>query len=397
MGRFGIDCSSSEETQQNYAPLISNYNDRIRPLLDAVDKLRHLNVVNEGIQLPTIVNASELNNMPRNLSCIADAMTAFMRVLGSSKESLRKILISGEFNEFPDESKMHCTARLAEMLDSYSAELEMKSPEKSSKDKFLVEEIKVLEETKGIGLPNFLPRAAFLTILQRRVNQVADTPIEFAQNVWNYVEDVFVRVLLMKSESYPQLQSFLRWTAHNLMAKVRNRSIERVTEIVEMEKMSDYSCSPEYMATWSRLMLQQQQFKQVMIDESKQKKLNFEMLGDVEFCHLQDNQVVQQAFDIKMRLMAYWKIVLRRLVDSLALHLLFSVQNLINKEMEVDIVNELMGGPSGGGGIERMLEESPSVATKRDKLNRSIKLLRDSKDVVAKIMDRIAVYGDGED
>ncbi|OVA10098.1 Dynamin central domain [Macleaya cordata] len=335
--------------------------------------------------------------MPRNLSSIADAMTAFMRVLRSAKESLRKILISGEFNEFPDESKMHCTARLAEMLDSYSAELEMKSPEKSTKDKFLLEEIKVLVETKGIGLPNFLPRTAFLTILQRRVNQVADTPIEFVQKVWNYVEDVFVRVLVMKSESYPQLQSFTRWAAINLMTKVRNRSIDRVKEIVEMEKMSDYSCSTEYLATWSRLMLQQQKFKEVMNKGSQQKILNFEMLGDVEFGHLQDNQVVQQAFDIKMRLMAYWKIVLKRLVDCLALHLLFSVQNLINKEMEVDIVNESMGGPSGGGGIERMLEESPSVASKRDKLNRSIKLLRDSKDVVAKIMDRIAVYGEGAD
>ncbi|RZC48527.1 hypothetical protein C5167_016953 [Papaver somniferum] len=119
------------------------------------------------------------------------------------------------------------------------------------------------------------------------------------------------------------------------------------------------------------------------------------MLGDVEFGRLTDTQIVQQAFDIKMRLMAFWKIVLRRLVDSLALHLLFSVQNLVNKDMEPDITSELMGGPSGSGGIERMLEESPSVATKREKLNRSIKLLRDSKDVVANIIDLISVYGEG--
>lgn len=47
-------------------------------------------------------------------------------------------------------------------------------------------------------------------------------------------------------------------------------------------------------------------------------------------------------------------------------------------------------GPHGGG-IERMLEESPSVATKRDRLTKSIKLLKESKDVVSKIMDRIAL------
>ncbi|CAN1217798.1 Dynamin-related protein 4C [Linum perenne] len=37
-------------------PIVSSYNDKIRPLLDAIDKLRHLNVAaKEGIQLPTIV------------------------------------------------------------------------------------------------------------------------------------------------------------------------------------------------------------------------------------------------------------------------------------------------------------------------------------------------------
>lgn len=37
------------------APIVSSYNDHIRPLLDTVDKLRNLNVMQEGIQLPTIV------------------------------------------------------------------------------------------------------------------------------------------------------------------------------------------------------------------------------------------------------------------------------------------------------------------------------------------------------
>ncbi|KAI3916079.1 hypothetical protein MKW98_004520 [Papaver atlanticum] len=365
----------------NSHPLLSKIDKSIVGVPVLAQKLVQIQATSISNFLPDIVkrineklnqNASELQNMPKNLSSIADAVTAFMRVLGSAKETIRKILITGEFNEFPDEGNTHCTARLAEMPDNYAAELKSKSPWNNNKDSFLTEEVKVLGETKGIGLPNFLPRAAFLTILQRRIEVVADTPVY-----------------------YPQLQSFIRWAAHNLMIKVRNRSIERVKEIVEMEKMADYSCSPDYITTWTRLMLQQQQFKDVINDGSKAKKLNFEMLGDVEFGHLTDMQIVQQAFDIKMRLMAYWKIVLRRLVDSLALHLLFTVQNLVNKDMEQDITSELMGCPSGYGGIERMLEESPSVATKREKLNRSIKLLRDSKDVVANIIDRISVYGEG--
>ena len=58
----------------------------------------------------------------------------------------------------------------------------------------------------------------------------------------------------------------------------------------------------------------------------------------------------------------------------------------------MEIVNEFMG--SHGGGIERMLEEAPSVSTKHERLNKSIKLPKDSKEVVAQIMDRISVSGD---
>jgi hypothetical protein len=37
-----------------------------------------------------------------------------------------------------------------------------------------------------------------------------------------------------------------------------------------------------------------------------------------------------------------------------------------------------------------MLEESPAVAAKREKLNVSIKLLRESNNVLGNIMDKIA-------
>ena len=91
-------------------------------------------------------------------------------------------------------------------------------------------------------------------------------------------------------------------------------------------------------------------------------------------------------------MVAYWKIVLRRFVDCMALHLQLSVKNLVNKELEMEIVNESVAPHVGG--IERLMEELPSVASKRVRLNRSIKKLRDCKAVVAKIMDKIVSYGD---
>ena len=120
--------------------------------------------------------------------------------------------------------------------------------------------------------------------------------------------------------------------------------------------------------------------------------MSLEDFGGIEVEHLRQHpNVLPQAFDLKMRMTAYWKIVLKRLVDSMALHLQYSVHNLVNNDIE-EIVNELMG--PDGHGIERMLVESPGISGKREKLKKSIKLLKESKAVVAKIMDRIAGYDD---
>ncbi|TYI45029.1 hypothetical protein E1A91_D13G007600v1 [Gossypium mustelinum] len=90
-----------------------------------------------------------------------------------------------------------------------------------------------------------------------------------------------------------------------------------------------------------------------------------------------------------MRMVAYWKIFKVRLVDSMALHLQYHVHNLVHNDID-EIMKELMG--PDGHGIKMMLVESPAIVAKREKLKNSIKVLKESKDSVAKVMDRIVVY-----
>ncbi|KAI5342333.1 hypothetical protein L3X38_010208 [Prunus dulcis] len=165
--------------------------------------------------------------MPKKLSSVAEAMTAVKQIIGTSKESLKKILVRGEFDEFPDDKHMLCKARLVEMLN------------------------------KRAG--------------------------------------------------------------HYLIEKMNERSINWMTEIVEMEKLTDYTFG-----------------------------------GLKKYSHV----LLSQAFNLKMRMTTYCNVVLRSLL-----------------------------GPNNGGGIERMLEEPPSIAVKRQKLIKSIKKLEESKEVVCKIMD----------
>lgn len=65
-------------------------------------------------------------------------------------------------------------------------------------------------------------------------------------------------------------------------------------------------------------------------------KVNLDGFGEIEVENLRHHpHHLHQTFDLRMRMVAYWKIVLRRLVDSVALHLQFSVFNLVNKDLEM--------------------------------------------------------------
>ncbi|XP_030540790.1 dynamin-related protein 4C-like isoform X3 [Rhodamnia argentea] len=378
-------------------PLLSKIDKSIVGVPVLAQKLTQIQATIMAKCLPEIVkkindklnaNVAELKRMPKNLSSVAEAMTAFMQILGSAKDSLRKVLLRGEFDEYPEEKNMHCTARLVEMLNQFSDELQ-NCPENDPRTNFLLEELEVLEEAKGIGLPNFLPRTAFLTLLQRKVKGISSKPPSFVAHVWDYIEGVVIQVLMRHSENYPQLQSTTRRATSNLINKTKEKAMDRMMEIIEMEKLTDYTCNPEYMSEWTKLMSQQNEVMDAINRRSRHSEIEVDGIGEVDVGDLRDRkEQIQEAFDLKMRITAYWKIVLGRFVDSMALHLLFDVQNLVNSKMEAEIVGELIG-PNGSGGIERMLEEAPSVAAERDKLNRSVKLLRESAAVVAKIMDRI--------
>ncbi|PIN15101.1 Vacuolar sorting protein VPS1, dynamin [Handroanthus impetiginosus] len=332
----------------------------------------------------------DLNKLPQNLTSVAEAMASFMHALGCCKESLRKIFVRGEFDEYPDAMEMHCTARLAEMLNKFSCELKSIHVEDYTKSNFLLEEIAILEEAKYVGLPNFPSRAAFLTLLQKKVKGIYNTPFDFVDKIWSYVEKVLVSVLVSHSKNYPQLLLCAARAAQNVVAEKKKQSVDWVRDIVETEKVTDYTCNPEYLNTWSKLMARQGALMEVVRDHSTPPQIKIDGFGEIGVSHLrgQGTVIVQDAFDMKMRMAAYWDIVLRRLVDSMALHLTFSIRNLVNKDMEMEVINELMG-PEGNG-IMRMLEESPFVAKQRKRLMNSIKLLKESKDVVDNIMDRIA-------
>ncbi|KAG8374962.1 hypothetical protein BUALT_Bualt10G0050200 [Buddleja alternifolia] len=152
------------------------------------------------------------------------------------------------------------------------------------------------------------------------------------------LDEAFDRITIHNS-SHPQ-----EGAAQNLVAKKKQQSVDWVKDIVRMEKLTEYTCNPEYINLWNKLMSHQNAFMEIVNDQSKPTKMKIDKFGEIDVGHLRSHVVVvQEAFDLKM-----------------------SVQNLVNKEMEMEIIKELMA-PEGNG-----LEESPYVAEKRKRMKNSI-------------------------
>ncbi|KAJ6393595.1 hypothetical protein OIU77_022933 [Salix suchowensis] len=376
-------------------PLLSRIDKSIVGIPVLAKKLMHIQATIMAKCWPEIVgkineklngNVEELNRMPKAMSSVAEFLTAFMQVIGSAKESLRKILVRGEYDEYRDDRNMHCVARVAEMFNQYSADL-LNCPESDHTRNFLMDEIRVLDEAKAIELPNFLPRLAFLSLLQPKVEGVSHLLFGFVEKVWAYFENVVLSVSMHHTENYPQVLFTTKRACQKLMVKMREQSIDWVSEIVQMEKLTDYTSHPEYLNEWNMLMSHSQAFID-HVQKNESSKMKIEGFGEVEIGNLREYQpLLTSAFDLKMRMTAYWKIVLRRLVDCMALHLQLSVRNLVDKELEKETITELMG--TNGGKLEMMLEEAPSVAAKRRRLNASIELLREAMDVLTNIFDKV--------
>ncbi|KAI3708530.1 hypothetical protein L2E82_37736 [Cichorium intybus] len=314
-------------------------------------------------------------------------MAVFMQIVGSLKETFQKILIRGELEY--DDNEMHCNARLGEMLDEFSKELD-----KSNKfsENFLIEEMEILKEANGIRLPNFLPNHAFLCLLKRKVKSVSNLRIGFVNKVWGYLEVVSGRVLIDPCGNYPQMLPSIKKASQNVILRMMEKFMEKVIEMMEMEKVTDYTCDPDYIASCNKLMgKSRDDFLEAIT--SNWSAFSMEVYGTIDIEHLLGVPANKrdQAFDLKMRMTAYWKIVLRRMVDWIALELRFVIQKMVNDELEMEIVNEVM---VRGGGMEKMLDEPTSVALKRERLQKSIGLLQESKQIIQQVMDGIPLIAD---
>ncbi|KAJ1426184.1 P-loop containing nucleoside triphosphate hydrolase [Sesbania bispinosa] len=376
------------------APIVSSYNDRIRPVLDAVENLRRLNIAKEGIQLPTIVVVGDQSSgkssvleslagisLPRRQG-ICTRVPLIMRLQNHplpkpelpelcwsimnvpvDKSGLRTLAVVTKVDKSPEGLLEKVTADDVNIGLGYVC---VRNRIDESYEEARIEEGKLFEthpllskmDKSIVGIPVLAQK--LLEKLPAPLSSLADAMSTFVLIV-GLSRDSLRKILLsgLSIEFFDKVSAYR--AGQNLIAKKKENSSKHVMEAIEMEKRA--------------------QITLVILS-----------VGNIDGCHLRDYpHMLSEAFDLKVRMIAYWKIVQRRLIDNIALHLMLSINDLVNKDLQKEICNDMLS-PSGGG-IERMLEESPAISGKREKLSRSVKVLKESKKTVANIIDRIGSYG----
>jgi hypothetical protein len=325
---------------------------------------------------------SEMAALPRGFSSSADAMLEFMKAMDAIKGTLNRITMLGDFEEFEDEPDMHCTACLSRIFKTYSQDLLKAST--ISGEHFLSQEIMLLEEAQGITLPNILPHTALVSLLKNHIDSISETSRDLAMHVCDYLDKVICRVIDLKTESFPKLQSVSRRAFQALIGRKKADCIKHVEDMMEMEKGIVFTASPNYDESFVKLQEKKKDFITALKNNSD--NICIEDIGQIKLGKVPkiSSAELEAAFELKISLIAYWNVVRMRLADQIPLHLRFISRKLVQNDIVAEIVKDV--AEPGLNMIGQVLEESPVIATKRKNLNNSVERLRQSKSALSKLL-----------
>ncbi|KAA8538983.1 hypothetical protein F0562_025675 [Nyssa sinensis] len=356
-----------------HAPLVISYNDRIRPLLAAVDKLRYLKVMQEGIQLPTIVVVGDQSsgkssvleslagiNLPRGQG-ICTRVRLIMRLQHQPNPHPELFL------EFHGQMVPTDETHIANAINDATNEIAGDGKGISHTPLTLIVKRNGVPDLTMVNLPA-ITRVPRVDKTGERTLAVVTKADKAPEGLLEKVTADDVNIGLgyvcvrnrISDESYEdaQMEEARLFDAHPLLSKIDKSMVGIPVLAQKLRKVKAISATPldfvsevwNYMETVVLTVLMQHSENYPQVHSSTRRAAENLMAKMME-------KSVRAVMDI---------------VDCIALHLLLSIQMLVNRDMDMVIVNELMG--SGGCGIEWMLEEAPSVAGKRERLNKSIKL-----------------------
>ena len=319
----------------------------------------------------------ELNLLPKGVTDGVEAGVVFSQVQNKRMKTLVQLVREGNFESFPDEKRMHYTARLHELFqkfadDLHNAGLGLLGP---GQVEGIVE---LLSEYQGVGLPDFLPHPVLHHLVKKQIDSISGICKKLVEDTHAYALEVVLEVNGLYNEGYPQIHSCYKLLAGEVLEDTKESSMQFVERMLEKERTIVFTTNHYYsdMCEKMRIVLDSATkdgdfHKHVQLNESG------------ELLHLDEikdkGREYQNAWRVKASMVAYWKVVQKRLADEIPLEIRYALRMSI-----VHTINDRMTAKAwSDGSVQSLMQESASLTQKRARLNCSIDVLQRSLALVS--------------
>ncbi|GJY09189.1 dynamin-related protein 4C-like protein [Tanacetum coccineum] len=228
-----------------------------------------------------------------------------------------------------------------------------------------------------------------IVVSREYVDYEDDTQMHCHTQVWDCIESVIARVLVLHAQNYPQLIRSVKKAAKNVTTIAKERFKGEVFEYLEINNMDGYTRDPSVISSWnkhkeSRRVFHAMLYNRPVVDF-------FDVYVSIGHLNAYSAETIKEAIDIKAKMVALLEMVLKMFIDFAESHLHKMLHEMVEKEMETELLNELKSEDENK--YTPLLLESPLMTTKRWKIKSRIELLKKLKKVVEDATDEISFHG----
>jgi hypothetical protein len=206
---------------------------------------------------------------------------------------------------------------------------------------------------EGDSIPGFPSIDAFYFLLKPELEKLRDPIQECLISVFHYLEELSGKILEKTFQRFPRIIDDVNEFVTSFLNQERDKAKYIVDSIVDMEINYLFTNDYDYLTNFTTFIPKNQEKTQI---ESK-------------------NIFIRE---IRNRIEAYFKLVVRNLRDSVPKSIGYFLVKNIQDNMQLQLYNQLYKSSD----MARVLNEPESITHKREALNQSIRVMKDAQKVI---------------
>ena len=249
-----------------------------------------------------------------------------------------------------DEGGYKIKAIFQNLLDEYTGDYKPTNTYKDSDIDY------ALQLHSGESLPGFPSVDAFYFLLKPKLELIREPVNECFSNTYSYLEMLSRKILERTFNRYPKIISNISEFINKFLVEQKDKAKVLIDSIIDMDINHLFTNDFDYMTNWTTHV----------------KQTNNKEGGKSIFIN-----------EIRGRIDAYFKLIVRNLRDSIPKALGYTLVKSIENDMKMRLYELLNNDRS----IVNVLNEPEGIAKQRIELNRQIKIMKDAQKVIKRDPD----------